>query len=54
MFSTGTPASSPATAPHGDETLATPSNPVVQNAGPILALTGFKRVISVIGYQEFT
>jgi len=36
-----------------DDSTATPPNPVRQNAGPILAFDGFKRVISVIKYQEF-
>jgi hypothetical protein len=36
-----------------DDTAETPRNPVRQNARPILALAGFKRVISVIKYQEF-
>jgi hypothetical protein len=52
-FSAGTPTSSSASAPHSDDTAATPPNPMRQNAGPILALAGFKRVISVFKYQEF-
>ena len=34
-------------------TLRTPPNPVCQNAVPILALDGFKRVIIFFKYQEF-
>ena len=52
-FSTGTPKSSSASAPQSDDTAATLPNPMRQNAGPILALAGFKRVISVFKYQEF-
>jgi hypothetical protein len=52
-FSTGTPTSSSASAPHSDDTAATPRNPVRQNARPILGFDGFKSVISVIKYQEF-
>jgi len=52
--STGTPTSSSALAPHSDDTAETPRNPARQNARPILALAGFKSVISVIKYQEFT
>jgi hypothetical protein len=51
--SAGTPTSSSALAPHSDDTEETPRNPVRQNARPILALAGFKRVISMIKYQEF-
>jgi hypothetical protein len=40
-FSTGTPTSSSASAPHSDDTAATLPNPVHQNAGPILAIYGF-------------
>jgi hypothetical protein len=43
--------SSSASAPHSDDTAATLPNLVRQNARPILALAGFKRVISVIKYQ---
>jgi hypothetical protein len=49
-FSAGTPTSSSASAPRSDDSVATPPNPVRQNARPILALAGFKRVIK---YQEF-
>jgi hypothetical protein len=52
-FSAGAPTPSSASAPHSDDTAATPPNPMRQNAGPILALAGFKRVISVFKYQEF-
>jgi len=51
-FSSGTPTSSSASAPHSDDTAETPRKPVRQNAGPILALAEFKRLISVIKYQE--
>jgi hypothetical protein len=52
-FSAGTPTSSAASAPRSDDSVTTPPNPVRQNARPILALAGFKRVLSVIKYQEF-
>ena len=52
--SAGTPTSSSASASHSDDTAETPRNPARQNARPILALAGFKSVISVIKYQEFT
>jgi hypothetical protein len=45
-FLAGTPTSSSALAPHSDDTEETPRNPVRQNARPILALAGFKRLIS--------
>jgi len=51
-FSAGTPTSSSASATFCDDSTATPRNPVRQNAGQILALAGFKRLISVIKYQE--
>ena len=51
-FSTGTPTSSSASAPHSNDTAATPPNPAHQNVGPILAIYGFKRVLSVIKYKE--
>jgi hypothetical protein len=40
-FSTGTQTSSSASAPHSDESSATPPNPVRQNAERILAFAGF-------------
>jgi hypothetical protein len=52
-FSTGTPTPSSASAPHSNDTATKPPNPTRQNAGPMLALAGFKRVISVIKNQEF-
>jgi hypothetical protein len=52
-FSPGTPTSSSASATHSDDTAATLRNPARQNARPILALAGFKCVLSVINYQEF-
>ncbi len=52
-LSTGTPPSSSAQALHSDDTASTPPNPVRQNAGPILARAGFKRVINMIKYQQF-
>jgi hypothetical protein len=51
-FSGGTPTSSSASATLRDDTAATPRNPMRQNAGPIRALAGFERLISVIKYQE--
>ena len=53
-FSPGTLTPSSASATHSDETSATPANPMRQNAGRILAIVGFKRLISVIKYQELT
>ena len=47
-FSTETPTPSSASAPHRDETSATPPNPVRQNAGPILTLAGFKCLLKTI------
>ena len=44
-FSTGTPTSSSASALHSDDAAVNPPNPVRQNARPVLALAGFKRVI---------
>lgn len=35
-----------ASAPHSHDTTATPRNPIRQNAGPILARAGFKRVLT--------
>ena len=52
-FSAGTPTSSSAPAILSDDSTATQRNPVCQNARPILALAGFKRVIRVINYQKF-
>ena len=52
-FSAGAPTSSSASVTLSDETAARPRNPVRQNAGRILALAGFKRLISAIKYQEF-
>jgi hypothetical protein len=52
-FSAGTPTSSSASAPQSYDAAATPPNPVRQNARPILALAGFKCVLSVINFQEF-
>jgi hypothetical protein len=51
-FSTGTLTSSSASAPHSDDTAATPPNPERQNTGQILALTGFKDMLNAIKYQE--
>jgi hypothetical protein len=51
-FSSGTPTSSSASATFCDDSTATPPNPMRQNAGPIHAFAGFKRLISVIKYQE--
>ena len=51
-FSPGPPTSSSASAILSDDSTATPPNPVRQNAEQILALAGFKRLISVIKYQE--
>ena len=50
-FSPGTPTPSSASATHSDDSTATPPNPVRQNAGQILALAGFKRVLYTIKYQ---
>ena len=52
-FSPGTLTPSSASATLCDDTAATLRNPMRQNARPVLALAGFKRVISVIKYQEF-
>jgi hypothetical protein len=51
-FSAGTPTSSSASATFCDDSTATPPNPVRQNAEQIRAFACFKRLISVIKYQE--
>jgi hypothetical protein len=51
--SAGTPTSSSASTPHSYDTEATPPSPVRQNAEPIPALDGFKRVLKEIKYQLF-
>jgi hypothetical protein len=43
-FSAGTPTPSSASATLSNDSTATPRNPVRQNAGPIRALAGFKRI----------
>jgi hypothetical protein len=43
-FSLGTPTSSSASATLSDDSTQTPQNPMRQNAGPILALAGFKGI----------
>jgi len=40
----GTPTSSSASSPFGDDSTETPRNPLPQNAGQFLALAGFKRI----------
>ena len=50
-LSTGTPTSSLASAPHSDDTAATPPNQAHQNTVPILVLYEFKRVLKGIAYQ---
>jgi hypothetical protein len=52
LLRVGTPTSSSASATLSDDSTATPPNPMRQNAGPIRALAGFKRLIGVIKYQE--
>ena len=52
-FSPGTLTPSSASAILSDDTAPTPSNPARQNAGPILALTGFKRLLDAIKNQYF-
>ena len=48
----GTLTSSSASATLSDDSTANPPKPMRQNAWPIRALAGFKRLISVIKYQE--
>ena len=47
----GTPTSTSASAPHSDDTAATPAKPMRQNVAPILALAEFKYVLNAITYQ---
>jgi len=50
-FSPGTPTPSPASATLRNDPSATPRNEVRQNAGQILALAGFRRVLNAMKYQ---
>jgi hypothetical protein len=50
-LSTGTPPSSSASAPHSNDTAATPPNPVRQNGGAFFALAGFKGAVRAIKHQ---
>ena len=52
LLRVGTPTSSSASATLSDDSTATPPKPMRQNAGPIRALAGFKRLIRVIKYQQ--
>ena len=52
-FLLGTPTSSSASSPLRDDYTETPHYPIPQTTVPFLPLDGFKRLISVIKYQEF-
>jgi hypothetical protein len=51
-FSPGTLTPSSASAPLCDSFTPTPPNPARQNAGPFLALAGFKGAVRAIKHQE--